>query len=142
VQKNPDCVLLDYNLPDLNGLEFLGELRNDPCEIPVAGHYAWTGADNAQVAVEAMKCGAQDYLVKDSNRQYLELLPAVIQRVAARATCIDGKKTDGISSGSGRSEVPFPGRADSRNHLYSRAGHTRQAALCEPATQCVRLFPG
>ena len=32
--QKPDCVLLDYHLPDLNGLEFLDELRNDLGEIP------------------------------------------------------------------------------------------------------------
>jgi PAS domain S-box-containing protein len=40
-----------------------------------------TGADNASVAVESIKLGAQDYVVKDPNLQYLELLPSVIQRV-------------------------------------------------------------
>ncbi|GCB02241.1 diguanylate cyclase/phosphodiesterase (GGDEF & EAL domains) with PAS/PAC sensor(s) [Sulfuriferula multivorans] len=78
--QKPDCVLLDFHLPDMNGLEFLAELRNDLGEIPVPVMML-TGADNASVAVEAMKRGAQDYLVKDVNRQYLELLPAVIQRV-------------------------------------------------------------
>ena len=79
-EQKPDCVLLDFHLPDMNGLEFLAELRNDLGEIPVPVMML-TGADNASVAVEAMKRGAQDYLVKDVNRQYLELLPAVIQRV-------------------------------------------------------------
>jgi len=76
--QKPDCVLLDYNLPDMNGLEFLVELRNDPGEIPIPV-IMLTGADNASVAVDAMKHGAQDYMVKDVNRQYLELLPTVIQ---------------------------------------------------------------
>lgn len=89
--QKPDCVLLDYNLPDLNGLEFLAELRNDLDEIPMPV-IMLTGADNAQVAVEAMKCGAQDYLVKDSNRQYLELLPAVIQRVLRERRALTEKK--------------------------------------------------
>ncbi|HUW29037.1 MAG TPA: EAL domain-containing protein [Sulfuriferula sp.] len=79
-EQKPDCVLLDFHLPDMDGLEFLAELRNDLGEIPVPVMML-TGADNALVAVEAMKLGAQDYLVKDVNRQYLELLPAVIQRV-------------------------------------------------------------
>jgi len=89
--QKPDCVLLDYHLPDLNGLEFLAELRNDLGDIPVPVMML-TGADNASVAVEAMKRGAQDYLVKDVNRQYLELLPAVIQRVLRERRALSEKK--------------------------------------------------
>ena len=92
--QKPDCILLDYHLPDLNGLEFLAELRNDLGEIPVPVMML-TGADTASVAVEAMKRGAQDYLVKDVNRQYLELLPAVIQRVLReRRTLIEKKQVE------------------------------------------------
>jgi len=90
-KQKPDCVLLDYHLPDMNGLEFLAELRNDLGEIPVPVMML-TGADNASVAVEAMKRGAQDYLVKDVNRQYLELLPAVIQRVLRERQILMEKK--------------------------------------------------
>ena len=92
--QKPDCVLLDYHLPDLNGLEFLAELRNDLGEttVPVM---MLTGSDNASVAVEAMKRGAQDYLVKDVNRQYLELLPSVIQRVLReRRTLMEKKQVE------------------------------------------------
>ena len=92
--QKPDCVLLDYHLPDLNGLEFLAKLRNDLGEIPVPVMML-TGADTASVAVEAMKRGAQDYLVKDVNRQYLELLPAVIQRVLReRRTLMEKKQVE------------------------------------------------
>ena len=42
-----------------------------------------------------MKRGAQDYLVKDANRQYLELLPAVIQRVLReRRTLMEKKQAE------------------------------------------------
>lgn len=78
--ERPDCILLDYRLPDLDGLEFLAELRDETGEIPIPVMML-TGADNALVAVEAMKRGARDYLVKDVERQYLELLPAVIGRL-------------------------------------------------------------
>jgi signal transduction histidine kinase len=89
--QKPDCVLLDYRLPDLNGLEFLAEFRNDLGEIPVPV-LMLTGAGNVLVAVEAMKHGAQDYLIKDVNRQYLELLPAVIQRVLREQQTLMEKK--------------------------------------------------
>lgn len=92
--QKPDCVLLDYHLPDMSGLEFLAELRNDPGTITLPVMML-TGADNASVAVEAMKRGAQDYLVKDVNRQYLELLPAIIRRVLReRWTLVEKKQAE------------------------------------------------
>ena len=89
--EKPDCILLDFNLPDMNGLEFLAELKNDLDEMPVPVMML-TGTDNASVAVEAMKRGAQDYLLKDVNRQYLELLPAVIQHVLRERRMLIEKK--------------------------------------------------
>lgn len=58
----PDSVLLDYLLPDIDGLEFLDELRQaGKVDIPVV---MVTGYGNEAVAVQAMKNGAHDYLVK------------------------------------------------------------------------------
>ncbi|MEH2027598.1 PAS domain-containing protein [Nostoc sp.] len=62
-QHQPDVVLLDYRLPDLDGLEFLAQLQSlspQPC-LPVI---VVTGQGNEAIAVQAMKAGAQDYLVK------------------------------------------------------------------------------
>ena len=86
-----DCILLDYQLPDLDGMGFLEELGGETGQIrpPVI---MLTGADNAKVAVEAMKRGAQDYLVKDVERQYLELLPIVIQQVLRKQRLLMEKK--------------------------------------------------
>lgn len=60
----PDCVLLDYLLPDMDGLEFLRLLpaRSGSSAMPVI---MLTGYGDESVAVEAMKLGCQDYLPKD-----------------------------------------------------------------------------
>ena len=75
----PDCILLDYQLPDLSGTEVLVGLATDAGKIPVPV-IMLTGADRASLAVESLRLGAHDYLVKDTERQYLKLLPTVIER--------------------------------------------------------------
>ena len=60
-----DCLLLDYDLPDINGLQFLAELNDgsDQSPVPVI---MLTGRGGESVAVQALKRGAHDYLVKGS----------------------------------------------------------------------------
>jgi signal transduction histidine kinase len=58
-----DCVLLDFNLPDMTGLKFLSAATVDG-ELPCA-FVLVTGQGNEAIAVETMKRGVQDYLVKD-----------------------------------------------------------------------------
>jgi DNA-binding NtrC family response regulator len=74
-----DCVLLDYRLPDLDGLECLRKIRRRHPDLPVV---VITGAGSEEVAVEAMKLGATDYLVK--HGKYLLTVPLVVRDALGR----------------------------------------------------------
>lgn len=71
-----DFVVLDYNLPDMNGIEILRAIREFNADIPVV---MLTGADDRQTAVEAMKLGALDYIVKELASY--EKLPAMFEKI-------------------------------------------------------------
>jgi light-regulated signal transduction histidine kinase (bacteriophytochrome) len=59
-----DCILIDYQIPDLDGLEFIEALSEfkDPRFLPVL---MLTGQGNEEIASEALRNGASDYLVKN-----------------------------------------------------------------------------
>src|ERR1700722_3194717 len=59
----PDCVLLDYHLPDMDGLEVLEALRGDNAHIPCAV-IMLTARGGEDLAVKSLKGGAMDYLPK------------------------------------------------------------------------------
>ena len=61
--EHPDTVLLDLGLPDSRGLATLRETRKAAPEVPVV---ILTGLNDEELAVDALKEGAQDYLVKGS----------------------------------------------------------------------------
>jgi C4-dicarboxylate-specific signal transduction histidine kinase len=72
-------MLLDYVLPDLLGDELLQQLHDRGCAVPFI---VATGHGSEAVAVDMMKRGARDYLVKGAS--FMRLLPAVIDQTLAR----------------------------------------------------------
>lgn len=74
-----DLVVLDFRLPDGDGLELLREMRGAGRGEPVV---FVTTAASATTAVEAMKLGASDYVVKEEG--YVEIVPFVVRDVLER----------------------------------------------------------
>ncbi|MBU2643849.1 response regulator [bacterium] len=60
-EQNPDVVLVDIDMPEMNGLEVLVEIRKISDEIPVV---IVSGAGEVNKAIEASRLGAWDFLVK------------------------------------------------------------------------------
>jgi PAS domain S-box-containing protein len=76
-KQTPDLMLLDYSLPDINGKELIEAINNQ--QIPCPPFIMTTGQGDERIAVNMMKLGAMDYLVKDTV--FLERLPGVVKRV-------------------------------------------------------------
>ncbi len=62
LQRVPDIVLSDYSMPQFSGLEALELLRGSGFDIPLI---LISGTVGEEIAVEAMRVGATDYLLKD-----------------------------------------------------------------------------
>ncbi|WP_035993007.1 hybrid sensor histidine kinase/response regulator [Leptolyngbya sp. KIOST-1] len=56
-----DCVFLDYRLPEQDGLSLIRQWRSEGVTIPLV---VLTGQGDEQIAVDLMKAGASDYLIK------------------------------------------------------------------------------
>lgn len=74
-----DLILLDLRLPDGNGLELLGEIREQGLSIAMV---ILTGTGDEETAVAALKAGAHDYIVKRAN--YLNHLPKALETAVLR----------------------------------------------------------
>jgi two-component sensor histidine kinase/CheY-like chemotaxis protein len=61
----PDVLLLGHQLPDMSGVEFLRRLHETPVSEPEFAVVMLVGWAGDQAAVEALRAGAQDYLIKD-----------------------------------------------------------------------------
>jgi serine phosphatase RsbU (regulator of sigma subunit) len=87
-ETRPDCVLLDLNLPDANGIEALRRLGSLDATIPII---VLTGLTDEHFGVSAVASGAQDYLVK--GRVDPEMLRRAvvysIERKRAELTAVD-----------------------------------------------------
>lgn len=73
-----DVLAVDQSMPVLDGLAVIRILASRGTLPPLI---VVTASGDARSAVEAMKLGASDYIIKDADGAYLELLPSVIAQV-------------------------------------------------------------
>lgn len=66
-----DCIVSDYDMPAMDGLEFLKAVREEFSEMPFI---LFTGKGSEEIAAEAISAGVTDYLQKDAGSDTYEML--------------------------------------------------------------------
>ena len=77
------ALLIDYTLPDTDGLTLARTLQGQAPDTPML---MVTGAGHEKLAVDALKQGFRDYVVKDPHGSYFQSIPLLIQQAINRNT--------------------------------------------------------
>ncbi len=141
-EADPDIVLLDVWMPDMDGIETLKKIReknNDVCVIMISGH------SNIDTAVHALKLGAYDFLEKPlSLEKVLILIKRALEKQTLEKENIELKSTisekwelvgesqkivdlkeDIMKAAASVSRVIIYGESGSGKELVARALHTQ-----------------
>jgi len=86
LSEQPDVVLLDLGLPDVDGLRMLGMLRG-VSDVPVI---VVTAQDDDRTVVKALDAGADDYVVKPFGTEQVQARIRAVLRRASRPAGGDG----------------------------------------------------
>lgn len=69
MSKNPDVVITDFQMPGLNGIEVIEQVKNQYPNLPIV---LMTAFDEMQLTIKAMQAGAFDYIEKPINLKKLK----------------------------------------------------------------------
>ena len=78
-----DCVVSDYQMPQLDGLRFLDAVRDEYPDLPFV---LFTGEGSEEVAADAISAGVTDYVQKGAGTEQYVLLANRVRRAVERVT--------------------------------------------------------
>jgi DNA-binding NtrC family response regulator len=158
-QVHPALVLLDYQMPGMNGIEVLREIRKRDKNIPVV---IITAYGTIERAVEAVKAGAEDFITKPFDPEHLSLvvtkaleraqlrsdLEFLTQEVIGRHHLVAGKSalmaqtiSEANKAAKSKSTVLLLGESGTGKELFARSIHEWSERRLKPfvAINCVGL---
>jgi two-component system, chemotaxis family, protein-glutamate methylesterase/glutaminase len=119
-QCNPDIVILDVEMPEMDGIETLKRIRKTAAQLPVI-MFSTRTERGAVATIEALTSGASDYVAKPSNvgnvvtamtRVREELVPKIVALTSRRAAAASAPAAaTTASSQASLASVPAPAAA-------------------------------
>ena len=82
---NYHAIAVDYQLPDINGLEISAELLSTDPSLPIV---MVTGFGDESIAASALNLGVSNYVVKGTSSVYFDILPSIIEQLVKRTDVI------------------------------------------------------
>jgi PAS domain S-box-containing protein len=79
--EDVDCIVTDFDMPEMDGLEFLEIIRQDHPDLPCI---LFTAKGSEEIASEAISSGVTDYLLKRTTRDQYAVLANRIQNAVAQ----------------------------------------------------------
>ena len=157
--KPVDLVLLDYQMPGMNGIEALNEIKKKDPELPVI---MITAYGTIERAVEAIKSGADDFVTKPFDPDHLAMVVKkslerarlkievglLTRELAGRYHLIPGKSeamrrviADAKKAAAGKTTVLLLGESGTGKELFARSIHGWSERAARPfiAINCVGL---
>lgn len=131
---DPDVIVLDIEMPEMNGIEFLKERKRLGIEIPVV-ILSSLARKGAQITMDALALGAADFLTKPTGSVSADL--HTVAQELSRLLLVYGtqyRKARGKRSASYRFDLPekafaFPELRATREHLPERRANERPVPL-------------
>lgn len=80
-----DCIVSDYNMPELNGLKLLRQVKEEYPDLPFI---LFTGRGSEEVAAEAITAGVTDYLQKKPGTEQYQVLANRITNSVERSRAV------------------------------------------------------
>jgi two-component system, NtrC family, response regulator AtoC len=156
---SPDLVLLDYQMPGMNGVEVLAEIKKKQPGLPVI---MITAYGTIERAVEAIKAGADDFVTKPFDPEHLALVvkkaleqarlksevELLSREIAGRYRLVTGKSTamarvieEAKKAASSKTTVLLLGESGTGKELFARSIHDWSERASRPfvAINCVGL---
>jgi DNA-binding NtrC family response regulator len=159
VTVSPDLILLDYQMPGMNGIEVLAEIKKKQLGLPVI---MITAYGTIERAVEAIKAGADDFVTKPFDPDHLALVvkkaleqarlksevELLSREIAGRYRLVTGKSAamarvieEARKAAGSRTTVLLLGESGTGKELFARSIHDWSERSARPfvAINCVGL---